>query len=102
MENRARNNRAGSLASGRGFFYRGLSRPIAAYRGWMGGWLSGPPIAFSMRQVEPPLDVIVISGARQKNVRQKNGNSYFSVSLFSVQSIWSGRNDDQSRRYKIR
>jgi hypothetical protein len=102
MENRAWNNRVGSLASGRGFFYRGLSRPIAAYRDWMGEWLSGPPIAFSMRQVEPPLDVIIISATRQKNVRQKNKNCHFSVSHFSVWSVWSGRNDDQSRRHKIR
>jgi hypothetical protein len=46
-------------------------------------------------------DPIRASATGQKNVRQKNDNSYFSVSHFSVRSVWSGRNDDHSRRLVI-
>src|SRR5215510_2070499 len=41
-----------------------------------------------MRQVEPPLAVIIISATRQKDVRQKNKNCHFSVSHLSV--WWPG------------
>src|SRR5215510_6289964 len=46
-------------------------------------------------------DLICASATGQKNVRQKNGNSYFSVSHFSVRSVWSGRNDDHTRRINL-
>src|SRR5262245_39975519 len=35
-----------------------------------------------MRQVEPPLAVIIIPATRQKNVRQKNGNFIFLSHIF--------------------
>jgi hypothetical protein len=51
-------------------------------------WFLLGSLSDSMRQIEPPLALIVVSATGQKDVRQKNGNSYFSVSHPSAR--WPG------------